>query len=266
MSENNSYQLAFYNSHFYDDHARAEKMIVPNELTTTQKLSIYRNNIFISLTEALAQTFPVVEKLVGEDFFAFTANIFIKKHPPKQGPLFEYGEEYPIFLTAFEPASSLPYLPDIARLEWAMNTSYHAKNIEPIDAKHLSIYTENEFSLLKLDPHPSIRLISSDFPIYDIWLMNQNKSTDTNIELDKKSNTIVYRPEEQVMLRELDDDVFAFVESLSFNLTIENSYAAALRINPDFDPAMTLVDLLSMGLFSAAINNTRPSPQTSSQR
>lgn len=258
MSDFVSYQAAFHQANFGEDQTPANKMIVPFGLSGEQRLSIYKNNIFISLTEALSQTFPVVEKLVGEDFFAFTAKTFIKERPPIQGPLFEYGNQFPDFLKSFEPASSLPYLPDIAHLEWAMNTSFHAENISPINATDLSQFSDDEFSNLLFKLHPSFRIINSEYPIYDIWLLNQDDTDEMEIDLAKASNVIIFRPDDQVLAKEISNDTSLFIKALQINENIEKSYISVAQINPEFDAAMAMVELLSIGIFSNVLKNGNP--------
>ncbi len=108
MPDLQTHQSAFQRNHFEEDSLDGKDLVMPAGLDSAQRLSIYRNNTFITLTEALASTFPIVKELVGEDFFDFTAKEFIKNHPPMQGPLFEYGDNFSQFLDQFEPASTLP--------------------------------------------------------------------------------------------------------------------------------------------------------------
>src|SRR5215471_6617276 len=85
------------------------------------RLKVYRNNTFSSLTAALKDSFPVVCQLVDERFFGYAAQEYIRTHPPRAPRLAEYGEDFADFLAGFEPARRLPYLSDVARLEWAIN-------------------------------------------------------------------------------------------------------------------------------------------------
>ena len=95
------------------------------------RLDIYRNTFLFGLTKALQLGFPVVRKLVGDDFFDGTAEIFITDHLPRAAWLDQYGGEFPEFLRSFPPAASIPYLSDVAELEWAVNCALHAPDTEP---------------------------------------------------------------------------------------------------------------------------------------
>ena len=85
------------------------------------RLSIYRNNTIATLTGALKATFPVVCRLVDDRFFDYAAHAFIQHNLPASPCLVEYGGDFPTFLAGFPAAADLDYLPDVARLEWAIN-------------------------------------------------------------------------------------------------------------------------------------------------
>ena len=90
-----------------------------------RRIGVYRNNVKASLVAALVGAFPVVQRLVGEEFFEAAAFVFVEHHPPRSPVLAEYGAGFAAFLEGFEPARDLPYLADIARLEWARQQAFH---------------------------------------------------------------------------------------------------------------------------------------------
>src|ERR1700752_3128513 len=108
------------------------------------RLDIYRNTFASVLTTALRLSFPAVHRLVRAEFFEGAARVFIEAYPPKSACLDDYGVEFPDFLSGFERASSLAYLPDVARLEWAVNRALHAPDAEPLDARRLVALEEAE--------------------------------------------------------------------------------------------------------------------------
>lgn len=251
------FQTAIYDAHFNNNSSEAIKLIVPYGLSGAQRLNIYRNNTFITLTDALSKTYPVINKLVGDEFFTFTAHEFIKQSPPRQGPLFEYGEDFPSFLNQFDPASSLPYLADVAYLEWARNTSYHAADATPLALADLSNISENNLTKLFFKIHPSCRLITSEYSIDLIWKSNQPDGELKEIDLNQSANVLVIRPNEQVDLHMVEPGTVSFLKSLNLGQNLEDAYGASTTLNPRFDPAEAMVDLLTFGVFVAI--NTDPS-------
>src|SRR5258708_16076849 len=109
-----------------------------NAAVPTRRFAVYRNNVVVGLGKALKSRFPVVEKIVGEEFFAAMALVFVKEQPPRSPQLATYGDVFPAFIAAFEPARELPYLADVARLEAAPPPPYHAADATPVGAGHFA--------------------------------------------------------------------------------------------------------------------------------
>ena len=143
--------------------------IVGGALDPRQRLSVYRNTILGTLAKALRLSFPAVHRLVGAEFFEGAAQIFARERPPCCADLNAYGAEFPDFLKRFEPAAMLSYLPDIARLEWAVNRALHAVDAKALDPSELAAIALAEQDHVSFVAHPSISMLQSDFPIDAIW-------------------------------------------------------------------------------------------------
>lgn len=133
-----------------------------------RRFDVYRNNVAVGLRRALEEGFPVTRAIVGEDFFAAMAQLFLRAHRPGSPRLWEYGAELPGFLADFPPAACLPYLPDVARLELAIRHSYHAADATPVPAAALAIPPERLLAA-RLRLAPALRLVRSDWPLWSIW-------------------------------------------------------------------------------------------------
>jgi Putative DNA-binding domain len=148
---------------------------VPQGLTTpdgapaTRRFAVYRNNVAASLTEALETAFPLLRRLLGEDFFRAMAGVHLRAHPPRSPLLMHYGADMPAFLAAFPPVAHLPYLPDVARLELARRASYHAADSAPFDPATLA---GQDLASLCLTPPAHLHLIRSRHPLHAIWAAN----------------------------------------------------------------------------------------------
>jgi hypothetical protein len=110
----------------------------PGGSPATRRFNVYRNNVFVSLTEALATRFPVCLALVGEEFFRAMARLYIELSPPRSPLLMTYGDDFADFIGTFPPAAPVPYLCDIARLEAARTRAYHAVDEEPLSVEELA--------------------------------------------------------------------------------------------------------------------------------
>jgi len=144
-----------------------------NGLDPRQRLQIHSNNTRILLAESLAKSFPVCQALVGEQFFEAMAIRFAEQHPPRSAALFEYGGELPDFIERFEPAKSVPFLADVARLEWAWAESFHAVDEKPADAQTLAAADPEALAQSHWKPIGSARLLRSPWPIDQIWEAHQ---------------------------------------------------------------------------------------------
>ena len=124
----------------------------------TRRFAVYRNNVAVSLIDAMASIFPTVENLVGEDFFRAMARLYVTAHPPTSPLLFTYGESFPTFLENFAPAADLPFLPDVARVERLWLDAYHAADTAPLDPAAVAQVRKDELAGIRLGPHPATRL------------------------------------------------------------------------------------------------------------
>ena len=134
-----------------------------------RRFDVYRNNVIVSLSQALATGFPVIEKLVGSAFFAAMAGVFVRAHPPRSPVLAVYGAGFPEFLEGFPPVAHLPYLADTARLEYALREAYHAADTAPVAPEALQHPRLLEAALRLA---PATRLVASPYPIHAIWRAN----------------------------------------------------------------------------------------------
>lgn len=138
---------------------------------TRRRFAVYRNNVIVSLTEALEAAFPAVARLVSAEFFRAMAGTFARAHPPRSPLIMLYGAGFPAFLAEFPPVAHLRYLPDVARLEQALRESYHAADAPPIAPSDLALPPET-LAASRLHFAPAVRFIRSQHPIHSIWLAN----------------------------------------------------------------------------------------------
>ena len=212
-------------------------MVAGGGIPPDARLHVYRHHVFTTLTAALKATYPVVCRLVDERFFGYAADRYIRTRPPSGPCLFEYGDGFPEFLAAFEPCRQLRYLPDVARLEWALNAATHAEDAAPTDPATLNAVSEEDYPRLVLRLDPSLSLLRSPWPIDQIWRANQpDADADATVDLASGGVTLqIWRVGGDAVSRPLDRATFAFRLALSEGHCLEAAATDALDGDPDFD-------------------------------
>ncbi len=226
--------------------------IKANGLTPEQRLSIYRNNTRLGLTEVLREVYPVVNKLVGGIFFNRLAQAYIKLHPPKSACLLSFGGQFSEVIAGFKDAQSLAYLPDTAQLEWYSHEAYHEEDGLPLDVLALAQLDATSYQRLGFKVHPTARFIASDYPIDRIWLVNQTDAQQESlIDLNKGGcRLLIFRPELEVEIVSLSAVDYQCLTALASGLTLTQAVEHVIAIHPDFDIQLQLQQWLSMGLLT----------------
>jgi len=196
-----------------------------------QRFAVYRNNVMASLAAALARRYPVIERLVGGEFFG-----------------------------AFGPARQLPYLADVARLEAARTRAYHAEDATPLGADGFAALDAEALGDIRLQLHPSAAILRSPFPIVTIWAMNSGELEPRPIEIGQGEDALVVRPRLDVEIRALPPGGAAFLQSLADGLPLRDAIGVALADHSGFDLTGNLAGLIGSGVVSAILS---PAARTS---
>ena len=183
-------------------------------------IAVYRNNHFHAVGTALAEAYPVVRALVGETFFSGLAQAFTTVHPPQRKSLAAYGAELPDFIAGFKPARSVPYLPDVARLERAWLEALHSADRAVLAMEAIAAAGEH-LETARLVPHPATRLVISSFPIFDIWQAHRSAAKPDRLTLTGEGQGVLLtRPGLQVSLSPLSREAALLARGLLDGLTI----------------------------------------------
>lgn len=235
----------------------ATALILGGAVAPNDRFEIYRNNTRASLAQALATTYPVVQRLVGEEFFRFAARQYIQIHPPMVPQLLAYGGEMSTFLAHFPPARSVAYLPDMARLEWARTQSYFAPDAQPLAPEALAAIPAQDLPAVQFGLSPSVRLVGADHPVFRIWNAHQGSETPTLKGLTGPDYTLVSRADSQVRVEAIGLGLFAFLTALDHGLTLAEAAQTAAEADIGFDLQGGLTTALARGLFATL---TPPAP------
>lgn len=216
-----------------------------------RRFDVYRNNVHAGLVEALLVTFPVTARLVGEAFFRAMARAYVSVQLPQTPVLIDYGAGFPNFIDAFEPAADLPYLGDVARLEWAWSRAYHAADAPVMAIGELMALPPERLESVRLVAHPAARLVVSAFPIVAIWRTNTEDAKVQPVDLAVAETALVTRPAYEVEIRRLAGTAPDFVAAVLAGATLVQAATAAVARDPEFDLAVHLAGLFSAGAVTA---------------
>ena len=223
-----------------------------------ERIGIYRRTIRTNYRNALGATYPVVQRLVGAAFFDAAVDAYVEAHPSRCGDLNEYGATFGEFLGAYEPAGSLPYLPDVARLEWAIDEANRAadSSISPDDVlRELAAVPAERLPALRMRIHPSCRLIASPFPVLRIWQVNQpDHAGDLAVDFAATPDRLRIQCEPGgVALERIDAGVFAWLAALAGGATLAMAIERAQDEEAAFDLGAALHRCIGDGTITGTL-------------
>lgn len=234
------------------DHADLIAAVIDDSISAEARLRVYRHHVAYSLGTALAATFPTVHALVGEEFFRTMAGGFVARELPAQPALSEYGAGFPEFVAGYEPASGLPYLADIARLDWALNVAFHSPVGRRLAAADLAAIAVEQLPSLSIALSAGAALVSSRYPIDRIWHASQPGASGDPVDLALgRADLLVMRRPDDVAFIALAEGEAAFVVALGEGASLEAAAERALYADPSFDLSRGFARLLGLEAFAA---------------
>lgn len=218
--------------------------IRPQQLSAANHLAIYRNSVIGTLQKTLQEIYPVCYKLVGHNFFIFLATEFINIHSSQSPNLAHYGETLATFIEQFTPANSLPYLADVARLEWAYHVAFSAEQPLPVDWQKLSELPKNQEEQIIFTLPPQSTLLQSSYPLDIIWSENQeNGDFNNTIHLTPNQHYYFFIWQKNLMIHIdcLTNEQYQALYWVNHGLSLGKICA---RIESDPTSKMNIIDLI----------------------
>src|SRR5574338_18114 len=213
--------------------------LVDHRVAPAERFAVYRGSVLGNYRKALGAVYPVVEKLVGERFFDHAAEAYARREPSLHGDLNRYGANFADFLAGFPGAAELAYLPDTARLEWAMEEVFHAADSPSQSFARLAgaDWTELRFTLA-----PACRLLASPWPVHRLWELNQpGVAWDEAFDIESGGvRLLVRRSDFVVEVEPLEEGAFVLLDSLAGGAALGEACERALDSRPDFDAGAAL--------------------------
>lgn len=223
----------------------------PNGKAAGRRYDVYRNNVTVSLIDALAAIYPAVQRITGADFFRAMARFHVRSNPPTSPLLFEYGRDFPEFIAHYEHAQAMPWLPDVARVERAWLDAYHAADALPVSPARLSAVTPDRLADLAFVPHPAARCLRSQYAAVTIFAANRDDAPIMRIDASTPEDALITRPEFEVTVRRLPPGGAVFANHLMSGRPLGAAAAAALEDSSEFDIAANIAGLIEAGAFTS---------------
>lgn len=213
-----------------------------------RRMAVYRNNVMVSLVDALAQTFPVTQTLVGDTFFRAMGQVFVREHPPRVRVLNGYGTDFPAFIEHFAPAASVPYLADVARLEMLRMQALHAADAQAMSPSELAhtLQDPDRLPQARWRLCPSLRIFHSQHAACSLWAAHQDDCERRldQIDTQQPETALVFRHGLGVIVWQPPPGGDVLVEQLAQGLPLQAACEHACDAEPDFDFPLALAGLM----------------------
>jgi hypothetical protein len=223
----------------------------PNRKAAVKRYNVYRNNVTVSLINALAAIFPTTRRITGVDFFRAMARFHIRATPPTSPLLFEYGRDFPGFIERYEHAQSVPWLADVARIERAWLDAYHAADMEALTPQALASVPPDRLSDVIFVAHPAARIVRSEFAAVSIFGANRSEGPANPIDAAAPEDGLITRPGLEVVVRHLPPGGAVFLARLIRRETLGHAAAAAFEVSASFDLPANIAGMIEAGVFTA---------------
>jgi len=242
-------QAAFAAALLKPEAARPNGLRAWNGSDPAARFAVYRNNVASTLIDAVAATFPVVLELVGEEFFRGMAKVFVLAAPPRSSVLAHYGEAFPEFIERFEPARTVPYLADVARLEFARVQAFHAADAASLTAETIAhAMTKPDLApLLRVICQPSLAVIRSPFALVSLWAAHQGLGDISLVDPYVPEDALIVRCALDVQVARLAGGGATFIQGLASGVRLGEAAARAQAETADFDLSACLTTLMRFG-------------------
>jgi len=215
-------QQAFFRVVYENEFSLSSEIKDAKGLNGESRLKVYQSSILGIQTDALAAVYPVIKKLVGDEFFLAMGKAYLRKYFSPSGDLHNLGGQMAEFLQDFEPAKSLPYLADVAKLEWIWHRIFHAADEENLDFNELAKIPVEQHGQLQFYLRDGARLLASPYPVHRIWQLNQDDCKDEeSVDLDEGGvQLLVTRNGYEIEMHPLNDDEWKFLQLIQLGVSL----------------------------------------------
>ena len=215
-------------------------------------LALYRGNLTATWDKTLSAAYPVLRQLVGVDCFRSLSRAYGIAHPSGDADLNRFGATFAQFLAHCVPLARLAYLPDMARLEWALHRAHFGADARGLDASTLGALTPAQFDAACVTWHPACTLLASNWDVVGLWQAHQPGSgADFPAQMNVDSYALVARPHWKAELAPLSAAAHAALGVLAAGQPFGAAIDAAFDLDAHFDLAANLQRWLALSVLTA---------------
>jgi len=201
------------------------------------RLAVYAEGYLVRIREALAEVYEAVHHVLGEDAFAALAEDYAARHPSHDYNLSFSGRHLPAFLAGWRLTERLPFLPDLALLEWRVCEAFHAFDAPPTDVRVLNRIPERDWERLQLTIQPSAAIVDSAWPVLDLWSARRQPRDEINLEVAGRAQCVlVSRQQDRVRCELIDEPQRRLLEALRAGRTLGDACAEMAAARPTTEP------------------------------
>lgn len=217
-----------------------------------KRYSVYRNNVVVSLMDSLAASYPSLQMIIGDENFGRTCRNYVAVTPPRSAVMQAYGENFAEFVEQFPPLAKSPFLGDVARVERAWLESYHAPDASVLSGEVLEGLEPEEVQELVFVAHPAMRLLTSRWPVADLFSWRDGRPED-GVDLSIAQSIVITRPQLDVQLWPIDQGTHFLFEALTSGSALGEAAGNAINSFDGFDLSAALALALNAGVFTSSM-------------
>jgi hypothetical protein len=233
-----------------DIEQRPPKGVGKYDADAPKRFGVYRNNVIVSLMEALKSAFPSIFALLGDETFSRLARAFVARFPPTSPMMQRYGDQFPKFLEGIPALRELPFMADVARLELLWLRAYHAADANPLTPEDMAQISPEAAMALSLKAHPATVLLRSDYAIADLFDARSAWPTGQT-DFSEPQAVLVCRAGFQVQIMNLDAAHAEFFDAMLKGDTLAEALGSAMELDETFDAGAAIGLLISSSAFQS---------------
>lgn len=213
------------------------------------RYALYRGNLSATWAKTLGAAYPVIQMLVGEEFFGGLAQAYGRARPSDSGDLNRYGAHFADFLRAFPHVADYPYLPAMATLEWTLHRAHYAPSAQGVTAQQMAALSPQQVETARLQLHPACTLLASAWAVIPLWQAHQaDGEVAFPSELALPSHGLVTRPHWKTQVLPLSAASHAALSVLAAGGEFGAALDAAFELDEDYDFAANLQQWIDFAL------------------